>query len=128
MTIEGLTGSKAIGPSVVELKDGKIRLYYQAWPTASRRTLASDAFHQIRSAVSEDGGKTFVAEEGIRFEASGISDPEVIHKPEGLWVMYLAHGKETLVVSSPDGLHFEDTGVMIPVGGVPGALLFKKKG
>jgi hypothetical protein len=78
--------------------------------------------HKIYSAVSSDSIH-FTVEPGIRFEASGITDPEVIFA-QNQWFMFLSHGQETRLVRSKDGLQFTlDENTVFHEGGVPGAVL-----
>ena len=118
--IRGMIAGNAVDPSLVELDGGKLRLYYFA-PGPDEET------HLIKSAVSSDGGKIFTEEEGVRVQGEGITDPDVIQKSDGTWIMYLSHGRETLIAVSSDGLNFEDTGAVVETGGVPGALLLDDK-
>lgn len=114
--INGLSAEKAVDPCVEELENGDLRMYY-----FGAFMPMQGGSHQIFSAISRDGGRTFIEEESIRFEAPQITDPDVVQKPDGTWIMYLSQGTQTLIATSRDGLHFEDTGVIVYGGGVPGA-------
>ena len=124
VTIENLSGVKAVDPSVVELKDGRLRMFYYLMEPFIP-LVHEEIPHKILSAISSGGEKTFIEGEGVRFQAPGITDPDVIQKPDGLWIMYLSRGQETLIATSRNGLDFEDASVVIQGGGVPGAAVLE---
>jgi hypothetical protein len=145
IAIEGKTTRwAAVDPSVVQLEDGRLRLYFYEMlprPTSPRDNPgipgvptipinprpheppreAAGPKHRILSAVSDDG-LTFRPEEGERLALEGITDSEVIQSG-GEWLMFLSRGEETLLAYSKDGLKFEhDTDFVCRDGGVPGAI------
>lgn len=143
VTIEGkTTGWAAVDPAVVQLDDGRLRVYFYEMvhaaarppqqpqpprlpgsprPDTERREEPESPVHRILSAISEDG-LAFRAEAGARFELPGITDPEVV-RCGGEWLMFLSRGEETLLAHSNDGLKFEaDAEFICREGGVPGAL------
>lgn len=116
--VEGLNESDAVpvDPSVVQLEDGNLRLYFLAM---KRNPGGSN--NRFYSAISEDG-VNFKVEDGVRFEAQQITDPEVIFA-NGEWLMFISHGQESWLARSKDGLSFtKDEKVKFSNGGVPGAM------
>lgn len=113
----------AVDPSVLQLEDGRLRMYFfGAELNALGDPASHEGPHKIYSAVSDDG-LHFITEPGIRFEAQGITDPEVIFTGKE-WLMFLSHGRETLLARSKDGLQFtQDETVYFQEGGVPGAVV-----
>lgn len=88
---------------IVELPDGKLRLYYVVFP--ERRRAPEQQVNQIRSALSTDGIH-FMEEEGIRFEHQQITDPDVV-LIGNKWYMYLSQGPRLIAASSLNGLQFK---------------------
>lgn len=112
------TNAAPVDPSIVQLEDGRLRLYFYAMVKAPPRP---DSTHKFYSAISTDG-RNFTVEDGVRFEAANITDPEVIFA-DGEWLMFISHGEESWLARSPDGLNFKrDEKVIFRGGGVPGAL------
>lgn len=112
----------AVDPSVVQLPDGKIRMYFFGSEVVRGDPARAPGDHVIYSALSEDGVH-FVVEEGERFQARHITDPEVV-KAGDEWLMFLSRGPETLLARSKDGSNFEqDTTFHLRLGGVPGAVV-----
>lgn len=112
-----------VDPSVVQLDDGRIRMYYFG-PYFAPGTAPSDPAkvegdHAIYSIISDDG-INFTGESGERFAAEKLTDPEVIYH-QGRWLMYYSLGQITGIASSADGLTFEDTELSWSGGGIPGA-------
>lgn len=110
-----------VDPSIVQLDDGKLRLYYFGSETTSGDPAAVKGPHKVYSATSTDG-VNFTAEDGSRFAAEGLTDPEVIQW-NGTWFMYYSEGSQTKLATSADGLTFTAQSITGGnVGGVPGAL------
>ncbi len=112
-----------VDPSVVQLDDGRIRMYYFG-PYFAPGTTPSDPAkaegnHTIYSIISDDG-INFTGETGERFAAEKLTDPEVIYH-QGRWLMYYSLGQTTGIASSTDGLTFEKTEFSWNGGGIPGA-------
>lgn len=109
---EGVRVPNAAFPDAVLLPDGRVRLYFQSGPA-------------IGSAISDDGGLTFVQEPGLRIETGwhGDLDPDnvgastTVLLPDGRFRMYYRAGDEddayfngikTVILSavSDDGLNW----------------------
>jgi hypothetical protein len=111
----------AVDPSVVQLSDGRLRMYFFGSEVTHGDPAAVPGDHAIYSALSEDG-LTFTVESGVRFQAPGITDPDVLRVGEAWW-MVLSRGQETLLARSEDGLAFaEEPRLRLTLGGVPGAV------
>lgn len=123
ITIHGKPGrGAAVDPSLIELDDGRLRLYFYVMEPASGDPARDRTPHRFYSAVSEDGVE-FEMEPGVRFELAQITDPEVVRVGDE-WLMFISRGQETLLARSPDGLAFEqERDFSWRDGGVPGALV-----
>lgn len=114
-----LNEGPAVDPSLVQLEDGTLRMYFYG-PDGPISDLSADTSeHHVYSAVSEDG-INFAVEEGIRFSAQKLTDPEVIWH-QGRWIMYVSLITSTGIATSDDGLAWTDTEIVWDGGGVPGA-------
>ncbi|MCX7750946.1 MAG: hypothetical protein N2320_05360 [Candidatus Bipolaricaulota bacterium] len=115
-TFSGLEAFVPVDPDVVELPDGRIRMYFLGSPVPP-------GGNTVYSAISTDG-LHFVLEPGPRFRAPEIFDPSVVRLPDGRYRMYLNQNGDITSATSSDGLRFiADPGVRIPRGGVPGAIV-----
>lgn len=113
---EGLGNRVPVDPTVVELPDGRLRMYF--FDIAQFQGV-----HSIYSAISSDGIH-FTVEEGTRFELENITDPDVILLPDGRYRMYLSVGSTTLSAISTNGLDFTyEDGQRVSEGGVAGAIV-----
>src|SRR3990167_6131901 len=111
----------AVDPSVVQLPDGRLRLYFFGSEVTQGDPAKAGGDHKVYSAVSADG-INFQIEEGTRFAAKNLTDPEVIFY-KGDWYMYWSSGQNTKLAVSSDGLTFTEKEITGgEVGGVPGAL------
>jgi len=120
-----LTGKKnkgaAVDPSVVQLADGRMRLYFFGSETTSGDPAQAEGPHVVYSAISSDGVR-FALEDGERF-AEELTDPEVVFY-KNQWYMYYSMGQSTGLAVSSDGLTFKKQQITGgDVGGVPGALV-----
>ena len=112
----------AVDPSLVQLSDGRLRLYFFGSEVTQGDPAKAEGEHKVYSAVSTDG-INFQTEKGTRLATKNLTDPEVIFY-KGNWYMYWSNGQNTKLAISSDGLTF--TGKEIAggeVGGVPGALV-----
>lgn len=111
----------AVDPSVVQLSDGRLRMYFFGSEITHGDPASVPGDHVIYSALSEDG-LTFTVEPGVRFQSPGITDPDVLRVGDAWW-MVLSRGQETLLARSEDGLTFtEEPRLRLSIGGVPGAV------
>ena len=122
ITIEGkVNKGAAVDPSVIQLPDGRIRLYFFGSDITQGDPARHPGDHNIYSAISDDG-INFKLESGVRFSAPFITDPEVI-RTDDEWLMFLSRGAQTLLARSDDGLDFAlDNDFYLEIGGVPGAV------
>lgn len=122
VTIEGKQNSgAAVDPSLVQLEDGSLRLYFFGSETTTGDPASVEGDHVIYSALSTDG-VTFTVEEGERLAMEKITDPEVIQLND-TWIMYVSRGSETLIATSLDGLNFTLQKTGWDQGGIPGAFV-----
>jgi len=113
-----------VDPSVMQLSDGRIRLYFFAPDGPLTGGPADTTLHNVDSAVSNDG-IAFTVESGVRFSAQHLTDPEVITNGKE-WFMYYSIGIQSGVATSTDGLSFTEQGTLpSTIGGVPGAIVLK---
>ena len=87
-------------PSVVQLEDGRLRMYYYLQNAKGVKRPQ----HAIGSAISMDGVK-FTPEDGHRLEAEGVTSPDVV-RVGAEWLMFLAVEGRTVLARSSDGLIF----------------------
>lgn len=113
----------AVDPSLVQLPDGKLRLYYFGSEAAMGSDPASvPGKHKVYSVISSDG-VNFTGEDGIRFEIEKLTDPEVILY-RNQYYMYYSVGPSAQLAVSSDGLTFTSQKITGgDVGGVPGAIV-----
>lgn len=119
VTINGGASDSAVDPSIVQLNNGTLRLYYYGPTSTDGDPAQIPGKHAIYSATSDDGIH-FSREAGKRYSVKSITDPEVVHLGN-TWFMYLSRGSETLITRSRNGLDFTDTGKTWSGGGIPGA-------
>lgn len=111
-----------VDPSVVQLTDGSLRLYFFGSETTFSDPAKVEGTHKVYSAASSDG-VNFTAEQGVRFEANNLTDPEVVFY-NNKWYMYYSLGPSSGLVVSSDGLSFQEQKITGgEVGGVPGAVV-----
>ena len=107
-----------VDPSVVELDDGRLRLYFYLMRQGPPRPGEP---HRFYSAVSRDG-LHFELEDGVRLESPNVTDPEVIRAGDE-WLMFFTRRGDVLMARSADGLEFRTVpGFRVPRGGIPGAI------
>ncbi len=129
ISIAGKTNKgPAVDPSVIQLADGTLRMYYfgpdKPFNGPGSSGNISETKNAVYSATSTDGTH-FTQDDGVRFSALKLTDPEVVER-NGLWLMYYSTGTQSGVASSSDGLTFVDEGVIeTQTGGVPGAIVLE---
>lgn len=112
-----LGGMVPVDPDVVELPDGRLRMYFLDFAGANRGVFA------IYSATSTDG-LNFTLEPGPRFQGDRIFDPDVVRLRDGRYRMYLNNNGPIISATSDDGLTFNrDPGIRLPQGTVPGSIV-----
>ena len=117
----------AVDPSLVQLSDGRLRLYFFGSEVTQGDPAKVEGEHKVYSAVSING-INFKTETGARFAAERLTDPEVIFY-KGSWYMYWSNGQNTKLAISSDGLPFTEKEISGgDVGGVPGALATSEGG
>lgn len=113
----------AVDPSIVQLDDGRLRLYFFGPETIAGDPALAPGPHKVYSAISSDG-INFTVETGVRFQDNNLTDPEVI-RYGNQWFMYYSVGIATKLAVSDDGLSFTaHTIIGGDIGGVPGAVVF----
>lgn len=115
--LDGVFNGNAVDPDVMLLPDGRYRLFYYEGFFVGPPPASPEPVHPIFSAVSEDGLNFTVERELITVE--NVTDPSVVQRPDGSWLMALSQGSRTLLAASSDGYNFELTGVVVEAGGVP---------
>lgn len=114
-----LNAGAAVDPSLVQLDDGRLRMYFFGSETTTGDPASVAGDHVMYSAISDDG-VNFTVEPGERLALEKITDPEVIEF-NNQWIMYVAEGRTTLIATSDNGLDFTLTDSIWPEGGIPGA-------
>ena len=114
---DGVVG--AVDPSLVQLSNGKLRLFFFGSTTSTGDPAQQAGDHVIYSATSEDGAN-FTLDDGERLARTQITDPEVI-KLGNTWIMYLSLGSTSLIATATDGLNFTLADETWSGGGIPGA-------
>ena len=113
--IKNLSVDRTVDYSIVQLPDGRYRLYYFGSNAATGDPAAAEGDHSILSAISEDG-RTFT-EEGVVFSYAGLVDPDVFWNGK-TWIMHVFSGiaKGNVVATSTDGTNFTYVGLLEPNG------------
>lgn len=120
ITIAGWENMREVAaPSIVELRDGRLRLYFVGTPPP-RLMGDPPAQSAVYSAVSEDGVH-FRAEPGVRFAWASASGPDIVPHGDG-WMMYGSRNGETRAAFSPDGLYFHPAAEATTPGAEPSAV------
>jgi hypothetical protein len=126
-------GDTLFAHCIVRNPDGSFRMY---WLDQKQGLVNAKGYKAIKSALSTDGGWTFIGDPGERltytgtgYEANGIGGGRVILLPDGRFRMYYGgdsdHGRLLSAVST-DGLNFtREDGVRLdklcpPEAGAPG--------
>ncbi|MBI5652758.1 MAG: hypothetical protein HZC40_20275 [Chloroflexi bacterium] len=113
----GLGNITPVDPDVIELPDGRRRMYFFNIAKETRE-------NPIHSAISADG-INYTLEPGTRFQQTGIFDPDVIRMKDGRYRMYLNSDGSVISATSNDGLSFSaDPGTRVQVrGSIPGSIV-----
>lgn len=106
-----------VDPSIVQLENGTLRLYYFDI-TTSRNNEKEYIFY----ATDSSDGKTFTVISPVYTAESLITDPDVVFFDDK-WIMYLSKaGQGFLILESSDGILFTEKG-SVQMAGVPGAVV-----
>lgn len=122
IAVEGAEDHVVVDPSLVQLEDGTLRLYYFDFSQGKDIASGEDISYTQYAAESSDG-KTFTLKQAVLETDFGLTDPEVIFFKDQ-WFMYMATLEDfaASVAVSDDGLNFEyveNTGIKA----VPGAFV-----
>ncbi len=115
ITIVGSESQTPVDPSIVQLENGNLRLYYFDLGTVR----SGEGEFAMYAAISDDG-RTFTVEQAVFTSTTLMTDPEVILF-DNTWFMYFVMGTIAVATSS-DGLNFiyiDDTELQ----GIPGAVV-----
>ncbi len=122
LTFDGF-GRKAApnNPAIVLLEDGRVRIYCDLY--AAPKSQQDDPTRFLIVSFTSRDGVRFVRDDGFRYEAPRIGDPELV-QVGGEWIMLIGRQKDTLVARSSDGLNFTRDERIGPIeGATPGALV-----
>ncbi len=103
-------------PQIILTDGEQLRLYYIVFPGPPTPGQPPTGVNKVYSATSADG-INFTEEQGVRFEYSQITDPDVIKIGE-TWFMYAAQGPKQIYATSSDGLSFSYKGTTRQNGSV----------
>ena len=111
-------GQAGADPQAILTDSGQLRLYYVVFPgkPVPGQPPSTDSVNKVYSATSADG-LNFTEEQGVRFEYSQITDPDVI-KIGSTWFMYAAQGQKQIYATATDGLSFSYKGMVRDKGSV----------
>jgi len=102
--IKGWENFRSVDPSLVQLPDGRYRLY--SYVSKGDQEINSQEDHFVRSAISNDG-INFV-DEGVVFTYPGLVDPDVFwNGKEWEMLIFTLTEKGLIIATSSDGLSFE---------------------
>ncbi|NQV90654.1 exo-alpha-sialidase [Candidatus Uhrbacteria bacterium] len=115
-----------VDPSVIQLEDGSLRLYFFDWNAGrARGQKKPNIIYTFYSALSTDGIH-FTVEDASLLSDTLMTDPEVVLF-EGSWIMYFARhegdDRGIWVATSDDGIHFADERKVDIFQGIPGAMV-----
>ncbi len=118
--LDGVFDGNAVDPDAVNLRDGRIRLFYYKGSFVGGAVPSPIA--PFYSAISTDGVRFTV--EGKVFEIEGGTDPSVVLLPDGSWLLAVARAQQQqmVVARSTDGARFE-TVTTLANGGIPELLV-----
>ena len=97
-------------PSIVETSDGKLRVYFKNGNEPQAGISGYD--NLIHSAVSSDGGRTWVVESGVRVPVQSPIEALVIGGKVSAWGWELSPSGDSLVkYESSDGVNFQKVNI-----------------
>ena len=97
-------------PSIVETSDGKLRVYFKNGNEPQAGISGYD--NLIHSAVSSDGGRTWVIESGVRVPVQSPIEALVIDGIVSAWGWELSASGDSLVkYESSDGKNFQEVSI-----------------
>ncbi|MFA6888843.1 MAG: sialidase family protein [Candidatus Woesearchaeota archaeon] len=118
ITFENADEQTPVDPSIVQLDDGTLRMYY--FDIAAMRN--QDSEFKIYVADSTDG-KTFTTQESVYTSSTTITDPDVVYFNEQWFLYFVNHAKAAFsIYTSDDGLTFEEVG-SVQMQGIPGVVV-----
>lgn len=102
LTIKGLKSEKAVDPSIVQLDDGRYRLFYYG----ANGDPGAPGTHYVRAAISDDGIR--FRETGTALSNPGLVDPDVFRAGDK-WLMFVFSLTDhtTVVAESRNGRKFK---------------------
>ena len=93
-------------PAIVETNDGKLRVYFKNGNEPQAGISGND--NLIHSAVSSDGGRTWIVESGVRVPVQSPIEALVIGGKVSAWGWELSPSGDSLVkYESSDGINFQ---------------------
>ena len=97
-------------PSIVETKDGNLRVYFKNGNEPQAGISGYDNF--IHSAISSDGGRNWVIESGVRVPVQSPIEALVIDEKVVAWGWELSPSGDALVrYESSDGINFQQISI-----------------
>lgn len=112
------TAGAAVDPSVIELPDGRLRMYFFASQGTAGDPAKEPGPHAVISAISTDGVNFEV--EGICFTDESLTDPDVLRVGDRWWMLY-SKNDETWLATSDEGRTFRaEPRFRFSGGGIPG--------
>ena len=97
-------------PSIVETSDGKLRVYFKNGNGPQAGISGYD--NLIHSAVSSDGGRTWIVEAGVRVPVQSPIEALVIDGTVSAWGWKLSASGDSLVkYESSDGKNFQEVSI-----------------
>jgi len=97
-------------PSIVETQDGNLRVYFKNGNEPQAGISGFD--NQIHSALSSDGGRTWVVETGVRVPVQSPVEALVINGKVTTWGWRLSATGDALVkYESVDGINFQQVSI-----------------
>jgi hypothetical protein len=125
--LDGEIVGDAVDPDIVELPDGRFRLFYfLGWFTPENRPPPGGAPHPFFSAISDDGIHFTVEREVLSLDNEG-TDPTAVRLASGRWLLAVVANDRVVLSSSEDGENFEFSEQEFPQG-IPELASFPDEG